>query len=169
MTGQPPLTGTWVLLSYRLPREPSTPRIGVWRKLKRLGVAQISDGLVALPADARTREHLDWIADEVIGHGGHAGVWLAQPATTAQERELASGMRTARAHEYQDVIAEAHAEAATDRVDRARVMRRLRAELRRIARRDYFPPDEREQARRAVEALARPDAAPLEHDGTEKR
>jgi hypothetical protein len=29
--------GRWVLLSYRLPREPSTPRIGVWRKLERLG------------------------------------------------------------------------------------------------------------------------------------
>ena len=43
----------WVLLAYRLPREPSTPRITVWRKLRRLGVAQLVDGLVALPADAR--------------------------------------------------------------------------------------------------------------------
>jgi hypothetical protein len=31
----------WVMLAYRLPREPSTPRITVWRKLKRLGVAQL--------------------------------------------------------------------------------------------------------------------------------
>ncbi len=45
----------WVFLAYRLPREPSTPRITVWRKLKRLGVAQILDGLVALPMDARNR------------------------------------------------------------------------------------------------------------------
>jgi membrane AbrB-like protein len=52
--------GEWVLLSYRMPREPSTPRIAVWRKLKRLGIAQLSDGLVALPADARTREQLEW-------------------------------------------------------------------------------------------------------------
>ncbi len=44
-------TGEWVLLSYRLPREPSTPRIGIWRKIKRLGVAYLADGLVALPAD----------------------------------------------------------------------------------------------------------------------
>jgi hypothetical protein len=28
----------WVLLSYRVPREPSTPRIAVWQTLKRLGV-----------------------------------------------------------------------------------------------------------------------------------
>ena len=39
-----------VLLAYRLPREPSGPRVTVWRKLRRLGVAQVLDGLVALPA-----------------------------------------------------------------------------------------------------------------------
>ena len=60
----------WVLLSYRLPREPSTPRIATWRKLKRLGVAQLNDGLVALPDDARTREALEWLAGEIAEAGG---------------------------------------------------------------------------------------------------
>ena len=57
--------GRWVLLAYRLPREPSNPRVGVWRKLERLGVARLGDGLVALPADARTREQVDWLAEEI--------------------------------------------------------------------------------------------------------
>ena len=39
----------WVLRAYRLPREPSAPRLAVWGKLKRLGVAQLLDGLVGLP------------------------------------------------------------------------------------------------------------------------
>src|SRR6266576_3242684 len=60
----------WVLLAYRLPRVPSTPRSAVWRKLKRLGVAQLGDGLVALPADPRTREQLEWVAEEVTDRGG---------------------------------------------------------------------------------------------------
>jgi hypothetical protein len=38
---------------------------------------------------------------------------------------------------------------------RRRSLARLRRELGRIARRDYFPPPERERARDAVEALAR--------------
>src|SRR5215213_9321310 len=54
--------GEWVLLTYRMPRDPSTPRISVWRKLKGLGVAQLGDGLHALPADARTREQPEWVA-----------------------------------------------------------------------------------------------------------
>lgn len=149
-TDQP---GTWVLLSHRLPREPSTPRITVWRKLKRLGVAQISDGLVALPADARTREQIDWIAEEIIDNGGTAAVWLAQPASLDQERELAQAMAEARAAEYTAVLEEAAQAARLPEVDKQRVMRKLRAELRRIHRRDYFPPPQRNAATRAVDAL----------------
>src|SRR5260221_725289 len=65
----------WLLLAYRMPREPSTPRIAVWRKLTSLGVAKLGDGLVGLPADARSQERLEWIADEVAEAGGEATLW----------------------------------------------------------------------------------------------
>ncbi|SDK49489.1 hypothetical protein SAMN05216298_0269 [Glycomyces sambucus] len=152
-------SGEWVLLSYRMPREPSSPRIALWRKLKRLGVAQISDGLVALPADARTREHLEWIADEAVQGGGSAAIWIARPAAAAQERELASGMAEARAAEYRAVLGAAAAAVELPEAERAAVARRLRSELRRINRRDYFPPSEREQARLAVAGLQDTSAA----------
>ncbi|TDO48469.1 hypothetical protein EV643_10798 [Kribbella sp. VKM Ac-2527] len=148
--------GTWVLLSYRMPREPSTPRIAVWRKLKRLGVAQLSDGLVALPADARTREHLEWIADEVMEHGGMAGIWLASPATQAQERQLAESMAAARADEYRALTAAAADATDLPAAEQSRLSTRLRADLRRANRRDYFPPPEREEARAAIDGLQSP-------------
>jgi hypothetical protein len=152
--------GQWVLLSYRIPREPSTPRIAVWRKLKRLGVAQISDGLVALPADARTREQLEWIAEEVTEAGGTAGVWLARPGTPAQERELTATMAADRGEEYRKVVEEVAALEAEPLAERQRAVRRLRAELHRIARRDFFPPAVRDQAHAAVEVLAAASGAP---------
>jgi len=142
-----------VLLSYRVPREPSAPRIAVWRKLKRLGVAQLSDGLVPLPAAARTREHLEWIAQEVREAGGQAGVWLAEPTDPAQDRELAAQMTAARAGEYTAVAVEAEQAATLPAAQRRRTGERLRAELGRTSRRDFFPPPEREQAQQAVRAL----------------
>jgi DNA-binding transcriptional regulator PaaX len=153
--------GEWVLLSYRMPREPSTPRIAVWRKLKRLGVAQLADGVIALPADARTREHLEWLADEILDGGGTAGIWVARPATASQERELAASMAAARADEYRAIIEEATAAASLPDNARTSTARRLRAEMRRITRRDYFPPPECEHARRAVEGLLQPAATDL--------
>ena len=145
---------TWVLLSYRMPREPSTPRITVWRKLERLGVARLGDGLVGLPADARTREQVDWLAEEIAEAGGTATVWLAAPASAAQEKSIVDGLRDARAAEYDDVMAQARAASAVGGDEAARALRRLREELRRIARRDFFPPPQRDKAVRAVESLS---------------
>jgi hypothetical protein len=45
---------------------------------------------------------------------------------------------------------------SANEAERVRTIRRLRDELRRIHRRDYFPPTERDTARQAVEALAEP-------------
>ena len=145
---------SWVLLIYRLPREPSTPRIAVWRKLRRLGVAQLSDGVVALPADARTREQLEWVANDVREASGTADVWTAEPGTRAKQRGLASALASARAEEYEAVRADADAAFSLAGADRARALRRLRGELRRIRRRDFFPPPERDAAVAAVEGLA---------------
>ncbi len=144
----------WVLLAYRLPREPSTPRIAVWRKLRRLGAVQLLDGLVGLPLDARNREQLEWLADEVAESDGDAAIWIGELASRAQERALAAEMARAIATQYEavaDDAADAHDQA---QAARRRTLARLRRELRRIRLRDYFPPPERELAQRAVEELA---------------
>ena len=149
----------WVLLAYRLPRVPSTPRSAVWRKLKRLGVAQLGDGLVALPADPRTREQLEWIAEEVTDHGGEATLWLGRPLDTNAISQVVTRMTAAVAAEYDAVTAEAAAIRMADVVARRRAVARLRRELHRIQSRDFFTSPQGEAARRAVEHLAAADTA----------
>jgi uncharacterized protein YdbL (DUF1318 family) len=144
-----------VLLTYRLPREPSAPRLALWRKLKRLGVAKLSDGLVALPADARTQEQLEWAAEEVLEAGGTAGVWLARPASRALERDVAESMNTARAEEYAHIAEQARHALDTLLPERLQMLRRLRAQMRRVERRDFFRPPQRETARVALRELVK--------------
>lgn len=147
-------TSRWVLLTYRLPREPSTPRIALWRALRRLGAVQVLDGVVALPADARTREQFEWLADQVLEAGGEATMWDATPGTAAQQRMLATRMREAAALEYRALIQEAEQALDASPAVRRRTVARLRRQLRRIHRRDFFAAEEREQAARSVQALA---------------
>ena len=144
----------WVLLAYRIPREPSTPRITVWRKLKRLGVVQLVDGLVALPLDARTKEQLEWVGDEILEAGGEATIWIGRLGSVRSEREVAGRMAAAVAVEYRSVIEAAELAAEGDSVARRRTLGRLRRELRRVSQRDFFPPAERDRAHEAVERLA---------------
>ncbi len=143
-----------MLLAFRLPREPSTPRIALWRKMKRLGVAQLIDGLVALPLDSRNREQLEWLADEVGDAGGEATIWVAALASKRQERQLVARMRDAVAADYRALVADAEAVRSQAPGQRRRSLGRLRRELRRIRLRDYFPPRERELAHRALDELA---------------
>ena len=143
------------MLVYRLPRTPSTPRITLWRKLRRLGVAQIMDGVVALPADPDTREQLEWLAEDVVQAGGEATIWLSEPATAAEHRTLARAMTKRVEAEYRGIAEEAHAAQSSRPVDRRRTLARLRRELRRVGARQYFPTREADIARRAVESLAK--------------
>jgi hypothetical protein len=144
----------WVLLAYRLPREPSTPRIAVWRRLRRVGAAQLLDGLVALPLDARNREVFEWLAGEIVEAGGEAAVWHGILASRRRERELVAAMADAVAAEYERLIEEAAGLGDASPGTRRRTLARLRRELRRIQDRDYFPTAARERADQAVAALA---------------
>jgi hypothetical protein len=145
----------WVTLLYRVPREPSSPRIAIWRRLRALGVAQLADGVVALPEDARTRELLEWVADQVVESGGTALLMRSQTMVRKDERALAHTMARARAEEYLDLIGRAaqvaHASPTANELDRA--VRRLRKDLRAVQRRDYFPPAERDDAVVAIDRL----------------
>lgn len=141
---------SWVLMSYRIPREPSTPRIAIWRRLKKLGVAQVGDGLVALPHNARTKEDLEWVSAMVHAADGDATVWVAT-TTKKDDQTLTTQMNEARTAEYQSLLDDI---ATVDDSAAPRTLGRLRREWRRIDKRDYFRAPLREQSKAAVEALA---------------
>lgn len=149
-----PAMQPWVLLAYRLPREPSTPRIALWRSLRRLGAAQVGDGLVALPLDGETREQVEWLASGIEESGGDASVWIGQAATRAQEERWVDRLLEAVTAEYRTLIRRATEAAAEEGSTRRRSLRQLRAEFRRVRVRDYFRAAAGSEAEAAIERLA---------------
>jgi hypothetical protein len=121
--------------------------------LKRLGVAQLADGLVALPYDPATKEHLEWVAHDVTEAGGEATLWITTPALKRFGRHLAEMLAGQRADEYREISRQAGNALEETSPERNRILRRLRAEYRRIERRDHFPPPEKGEAKRSIERL----------------
>ena len=144
----------WVLLVYRLPREPSRHRVAVWRKLRDLGALYLQDGVVALPEDAVTREQLEWLQLRVGEAGGEATLWEARPGTVAEEAGLVEDFRHSREEAYLAIIAEA------ERIHRKAQMGggaleqlgKLEREFRAERRRDYFRSPLRIKASAALKA-----------------
>src|SRR5207253_603947 len=104
--------------------------------------------------DARNREQLEWLAEEVLEAGGEATTWVGELTSSAQERELVRRMAEVVAAEYRALVADAVAARNQAPGSRRRTLGRLRRELRRIRARDYFSVAERELAQRAVEEVA---------------
>ena len=159
----------WILLSSRLPREPSRLRLAIWRRLKRLGAVLIHDAVWMLPADAKTREAFEWLAEEIEEQGGTAWVWEAAGISPAQERETVELFRREADARYTEIAASA--QAIRDAVMRGRrrsghrrlsppaalahavrQLRGLERALRIERRRDYFRAAGRESASALVSA-----------------
>ena len=106
MLGDMEQRSRWLILIYRLPREPSRHRVALWRKLKTLGALYLQDGVAALPEDAVTREQLEWLQLRVREAGGEASLWEARPNTLAEGKELIETFRSSREEAYRAIITE---------------------------------------------------------------
>lgn len=153
----------WLLFSYRLPREPSRLRLAAWRRLRRVGAVLLHETVWALPADPKTREHLEWLAEEIEENGGTALLWQAEGLSDSQERQTVARFRAEAEARYREIAESANAirRAATGS-SRGRRAERLRQALRQLKglqravrlerRRDYFRVDARQEAEAAVHA-----------------
>ena len=68
----------WILLTHKIPSEPSARRVYIWRKLKRLGALLHQDSCWILPSNPHTQEQLQWLSAEIIEMGAEATLWEAK-------------------------------------------------------------------------------------------
>ena len=133
----------WLLLLYSIPREPTAPRVAVWRKLKRLGALLLHDAAWVLPADERTREQFRWLAAEITEAGGDALVWEARLAL-GQDEALVEQFAAQVEEPYRAILAELQ-EAEPD-------LSALSRRYQHVARVDYFRTELGERVRSALAA-----------------
>lgn len=68
----------WLLLLYKIPRNPSKIRVYVWRKLKRIGAVLLHESVWCLPSNPKTKEQFQWLTVEIQELGGEATLWESQ-------------------------------------------------------------------------------------------
>jgi hypothetical protein len=132
----------WLLLVYKIPREPTAHRVSVWRKLKQLGALLFSDAVWILPATPQTREQFQWLAAEIIELGGHSAMFVSEIAVEKQHTELVQTFSEKTDASYKQILAQ---------------LRRKNADLAALGRRyqqaasqDYFRSSLGDRVRRAL-------------------
>ena len=120
----------WVLLVYKIPREPTASRAQIWRKLKRLGALLLHDAVWVLPATPWTREQFQWLAVEIGELGGEAYLWESRLLLSGQADVLVQQFQIRVDSAYQEILHELEQEDA-DLVALSRTYQQVRAQ-------DYF-------------------------------
>ncbi len=80
---------TWLLFLYKVPHEPSSRRVFVWRKLKRLGAVLLHDSAWALPMSPGSLEQFQVLAVEIAAIGGESLLLEAHLAAGDKNQSLA--------------------------------------------------------------------------------
>lgn len=160
-------TEQWAVFVWRLPMGSSTPRVTVWRLLRRLGAATLTPGAALLPWREDLVEQLDWLAQEVDEQGGDAWVMRVSELSEAEERRVIDEVNAERKAEYADIRSGAqeflarsaeHPGPEDDYALRRRTERELLAlqrRFRKIRDRDHFGAPGRAAAAAAIDRCLR--------------
>lgn len=134
----------WLVLTYSLPAGPnSSPRVTLWRRLKRLGAVVVT-GAHILPEREECREAFQWLSQEIRQAQGEALVLHVAEVEGLSDAELVALFRDARGKEYAELEAqltpleEQAAESAVASAATREGLERLRRRHAEIARTDYF-------------------------------
>lgn len=95
----------WLLLVYRIPREPTAGRVFVWRKLKQLGAIALQDAVWVLPYTPRTQEQFQWLAAEITELKGEAMLWEAEQLYATDPETLRRQFTEPVETEYREIMA----------------------------------------------------------------
>lgn len=161
----------WLVLSYSLPSTSrSSPRVALWRRLRRLGALPLA-GAYVLPARASCLESFQWLAQEIRHTEGDTVLMRVEQFEGLTDAQVIDRFHETARKEYADLETQANgieqmlaaASESDDRTAHQDALERLRRRYADIARVDYFdcPDGTRLAARltRIGQLLAEPAAA----------
>ncbi|MEU7893572.1 Chromate resistance protein ChrB [Nonomuraea sp. NPDC049152] len=105
-SGRPTVPPFWLLLTYKVPSEPSRVRVSVWRELKRLGALYLQQAVCVLPDVGKVGEDLDQIRQRIRNLDGTSYFFRVPPGDHEQDASLVASFKEMAAKEYSEIVEE---------------------------------------------------------------
>ncbi|MCL1595472.1 MAG: hypothetical protein M3132_14065 [Actinomycetia bacterium] len=96
----------WLLLAYKVPSEPSSNRIAIWRELKHLGAYYPQQAVCLLPGRRETIDAIDAIRERIATMDG-TDTYLEIPfVPESQHADLVQVFTSLASREYAEIVEE---------------------------------------------------------------
>jgi len=90
----------WLTLLTSLPPTPTRHRVGVWRKLQRMGAVRLRGSAWILPETPETTELFPWLVQEIQSFRGKATLLRVDRIENMGDEQVTALFHQARATEY---------------------------------------------------------------------
>lgn len=97
---------SWRLLIYRVPTEPASKRVAVWRDLKRLGALYLQQCVCIFPDIPALSDEVRQVAAKIPALGGETFLLEVPRLAAEDEARIVEAFRAQRANEYAEIIEE---------------------------------------------------------------
>ncbi len=97
---------SWRVLIYRVPTEPASKRVAVWRDLKRLGALYLQQCACIFPDIPGVTEEVNQVAAKIPALGGETFLLDVPKLQPEDEARIIEAFRVQRANEYAEIIEE---------------------------------------------------------------
>lgn len=94
----------WLIINFTLPKEQSSVRVSVWRKLKKSGSVNIGQSMWVLPQTESHLEIFNEISKEISENNGCAYIANAEFVGTKSSNDIISIFNKVRENEYREFI-----------------------------------------------------------------
>lgn len=96
----------WILVVYRVPTEPASRRVTIWRDLKRLGALYLQQCVCILPRRDPVQEEISRITAKIPTLGGEYTRFDIPQLPADDEAKIIAAFRTLRDKEYAEIVEE---------------------------------------------------------------
>ena len=97
---------SWRVLIYRVPTEPASKRVGVWRDLRRLGGLYLQQCVCIFPSLPAVTQEVNKVAAKIPTLGGETFVLDVPKLQPEDEERIIAAFREQRTNEYAEIIEE---------------------------------------------------------------
>lgn len=94
----------WLLLTYKVPPDPATKRIALWRRLKGMGAVYLQNGVCLLPKTDDHFRRLKMLENDVSKMGGESVILETVALDRAQEDKVVYRFKADRDDQYREFL-----------------------------------------------------------------
>jgi len=94
----------WLLLTYKVPPEPASKRVALWRRLKGMGAVYLQNGVCLLPKTDDHARRLKMLENDISEMGGEAVILETAGLDRMQEDKVVARFKADRDDAYREFI-----------------------------------------------------------------